>query len=158
MRCRLVQDWDAREVGQCDCQRCNNIVRLRVCQAVAGFVVVERVYWLWLCCLQIVDPAWLSGLILASSFGILDDGGCCLRLTFWYVATVDDIKILHYLKDPKLWELWYIPDCGSCRIPIMNRRSTIGWCFFSERFSRLSELFVTSRCRLSLTPRVHVPI
>ena len=20
-------------------------------------------------------------------------------------------KILHYLKVPKLWELWYIPDC-----------------------------------------------
>ena len=25
-------------------------------------------------------------------------------------------KILHYLKDPKLWELWYIPYYGSCRI------------------------------------------
>ena len=22
------------------------------------------------------------------------------------------IKILHYLKDPKLWELWYIPYYG----------------------------------------------
>ena len=25
-----------------------------------------------------------------------------------------------YLKDPKLWELWYIPCCGSCRIYIIN--------------------------------------
>ena len=22
------------------------------------------------------------------------------------------VKILHYLKDPKLWELWYIPYYG----------------------------------------------
>ena len=27
------------------------------------------------------------------------------------VHTVDDI-ILRYLKDPKLWELWYIPSYG----------------------------------------------
>ena len=32
-------------------------------------------------------------------------------------------KILHYLKDPKLWELWYIPYYGSCRILSINRRS-----------------------------------
>ena len=25
-------------------------------------------------------------------------------------------KILHYFKYPKLWELWYIPYYGSCRI------------------------------------------
>ena len=25
-------------------------------------------------------------------------------------------KILHDPKDPKLWELWYIPYYGSCRI------------------------------------------
>ena len=31
-------------------------------------------------------------------------------------------KILHYLKDPKLWELWYIPYYGSCRILSINRR------------------------------------
>ena len=31
------------------------------------------------------------------------------------------IEILHYLKDPKLWELWYIPYYGSCRIYIINR-------------------------------------
>ena len=23
------------------------------------------------------------------------------------------INILHYLKDPKLWESWYIPYCGA---------------------------------------------
>ena len=32
------------------------------------------------------------------------------------------IQILHYLKDPKLWELWYVPHYGSCRIYIINRR------------------------------------
>ena len=30
-------------------------------------------------------------------------------------------KILHYLKDPKLWELWYIPFYGSCRILSISR-------------------------------------
>ena len=35
-------------------------------------------------------------------------------------------KILHYLKDPKLWELWYIPCYGSCRIHItLNPHSPI---------------------------------
>ena len=32
-------------------------------------------------------------------------------------------KILHDPKDPKLWELWYIPYYGSCRILSINRRS-----------------------------------
>ena len=31
-------------------------------------------------------------------------------------------KILHDPKDPKLWELWYIPYYGSCRILSINRR------------------------------------
>ena len=31
------------------------------------------------------------------------------------------VKILHYLKDPKLWELQYIPSYGSCRILTINR-------------------------------------
>ena len=31
-------------------------------------------------------------------------------------------KILQYLKDPKLWELWYIPYYGSCRILYIIRR------------------------------------
>ena len=30
-------------------------------------------------------------------------------------------KILHDLKDPRLWELWYIPYFGSCRILAINR-------------------------------------
>ena len=29
-------------------------------------------------------------------------------------------KILHDLKDSKLWELWYIPYYGSCRILSIN--------------------------------------
>ena len=31
-------------------------------------------------------------------------------------------KILHDPKGPKLWELWYIPYNGSCRILSINRR------------------------------------
>ena len=34
-------------------------------------------------------------------------------------------KILHDPKDPKLWELWYIPYYGSCRILSINRITTI---------------------------------
>ena len=30
-------------------------------------------------------------------------------------------KILHDPKDPKLWELWYIPYYGSCKILSINR-------------------------------------
>ena len=30
------------------------------------------------------------------------------------------IKILHYLKDPELWELWHIPYSGQCRIYIIK--------------------------------------
>ena len=33
-------------------------------------------------------------------------------------------KILHYLKDPKLWELRYIPYYGSCRILSINRSTS----------------------------------
>ena len=33
------------------------------------------------------------------------------------------IKILHYLKDPRLWELRYMPSYGSCTIYIINRIS-----------------------------------
>ena len=32
--------------------------------------------------------------------------------------TVDDINFQHYLKDPKLWELWYDPYYGSCIHPV----------------------------------------
>ena len=31
------------------------------------------------------------------------------------------IQILHYLNDPKLWELWYIPYYGKYRIYIITR-------------------------------------
>ena len=34
-------------------------------------------------------------------------------------------KILHDPKDPKLWELWYIPYYGSCRILSINRRVNV---------------------------------
>ena len=34
-------------------------------------------------------------------------------------------KILHDPKDPKLWELWYIPFYGSCRILSINRMSEV---------------------------------
>ena len=34
-------------------------------------------------------------------------------------------KILHDPKDPKLWELWYIPYTGSCRILSINRRAPL---------------------------------
>ena len=33
-------------------------------------------------------------------------------------------KILHDPKDPKLWELWYIPYYGSCRILSISRTET----------------------------------
>ena len=32
-------------------------------------------------------------------------------------------KILHDPKDPKLWELWYIPYHGQCRILSINSMS-----------------------------------
>ena len=31
------------------------------------------------------------------------------------------LYILHYLKDPKLWELSFIPYNGQCRVYIINR-------------------------------------
>ena len=42
------------------------------------------------------------------------------------MATVEDRTPEFYLKDPKLWELWYIPYYGSCRIHIINRRAILG--------------------------------
>ena len=33
-------------------------------------------------------------------------------------------RILHDPKDPKLWELWYIPYYGSCRILSINRSAS----------------------------------
>ena len=34
-------------------------------------------------------------------------------------------KILHCFKYPKLWELWYIPYNGSCRILSINRTEVV---------------------------------
>ena len=50
--------------------------------------------------------------------------GCAGRASscpFWALRLMD--KILHDPKDPKLWELWYIPYYGSCRILSINRIS-----------------------------------
>ena len=38
------------------------------------------------------------------------------------------IEILHYLKDPKLWELWYIPYYGPNNVgPVRGLNSKRGW-------------------------------
>ena len=37
------------------------------------------------------------------------------------------IQILYYLKDPKLWELWYIPYSQYCRISLINRIAKTPW-------------------------------
>ena len=34
------------------------------------------------------------------------------------------IYILHYRKGPTLWELWYTPHHGKCRMYIINRTSS----------------------------------
>ena len=31
------------------------------------------------------------------------------------------VAILHYLKVPELWELWYVPYFGQCRVYIIIR-------------------------------------
>ena len=36
-------------------------------------------------------------------------------------------KILHDPKDPKLWELWYIPYNGSCRILSISSRNPLSF-------------------------------
>ena len=46
-------------------------------------------------------------------------------------------KILHDPKDPKLWELWYIPYYGSCRILsivgiLMPRPFETGCCLMKD--------------------------
>ena len=47
-----------------------------------------------------------------------------LRSLFRYNIRLMD-KILHDPKDPKLWELWYIPYYGSCRILSISRSNLI---------------------------------
>ena len=40
----------------------------------------------------------------------------------WSRRAVDDINPYHHLKDPKLWELWYVPLLWvMLRIYIINR-------------------------------------
>ena len=58
-------------------------------------------------------------------------------------------KILHDPKDPKLWELWYIPYNGSCRILSINRRGflKLGGGSFRGFLSRVSIDDVRTRIR-----------
>ena len=46
------------------------------------------------------------------------------------------IEILHYLKDPKLWELWYIPYYGYGRIYIINGNPPFSHLRFGHREPR----------------------
>ena len=48
-------------------------------------------------------------------------------------------KILHDPKDPKLWELWYIPYNGLCRIYIIHRSSSCGY------FDKMHQVLVIVR-------------
>ena len=50
-------------------------------------------------------------------------------------------KILHDPKDPKLWELWYIPYNGYCRILSINRSlsSLLAWLLQSSWSLRILE-------------------
>ena len=43
------------------------------------------------------------------------------------------VKILHVPKDLKLWELWYIPYYGKCRILSINRMG-LGFEFINPKF------------------------
>ena len=51
--------------------------------------------------------------------GVPCRGGPSFGFTGFMIRLMD--KILHDPKDPKLWELWYIPYYGSCRILSINR-------------------------------------
>ena len=66
------------------------------------------------------------------------------------------IYILNYLQDPKLWELWYIPYYGQCRIYIINRsnrflKSLILWGGVSTLNLRPYWLSLTSSCGSACT-------
>ena len=51
-------------------------------------------------------------------------GFCALGSAPWLLPPLRLMdKILHDPKDSKLWELWYIPYYGSCRILSINRPS-----------------------------------
>ena len=53
-------------------------------------------------------------------------------------------KILHDPKDPKLWELWYIPYYGSCRILSINRSNWV-----SERVCHRGPDLFPRECKFS---------
>ena len=62
-------------------------------------------------------------------------------------------KILHDPKDPKLWELWYIPYNGSCRILSISRRTCCYGCGkYPPPYSYLGPFGQGAR------PRVKVPV
>ena len=55
------------------------------------------------------------------------------------------IEILHYLKDPKLWELWYIPYYG-CKAGFISS-TVLGFrvgCYGTGRRSSLGGLRLTT--------------
>ena len=59
-------------------------------------------------------------------------------------------KILHYLKDPKLWELWYIPYYGSCTILSINRRSPLQGSFKGFYMDSVSTVLIKAFALLGL--------
>ena len=71
------------------------------------------------CLRQGVLSHWCATLVAerTSCFGACDTlstGSTCEKPSsgiVYGIQAVDDIN-LHDLKDPKLWELWYIPYCG----------------------------------------------
>ena len=58
-------------------------------------------------------------------------------------------KILHYLKEPKLWELWYIPYNGSCRILSINRTWPFLATFRSEAVGKQVSTWVVVKIRVT---------
>ena len=68
---------------------------------------------------KIFSPSIFSPVCIVltpSPVGFESKDGCVLLL-------MD--KILHDLKDSKLWELWYIPYYGQCRILTINSRDSL---------------------------------
>ena len=68
-----------------------------------------------------------------------------------YVLRLMD-KILHDPKDPKLWELWYIPYYGSCRILSISRIKSdlLSGLGFSHSLSRSDGRLGTALCQEDL--------
>ena len=58
-----------------------------------------------------------DGLLRSHGLSHLQEKECALQVILLLM-----IQILHYLKDPILWELWYMSYYGSCRIYNINRR------------------------------------